>query len=72
VAIDVCAQFDTVSYPMSTPEDLKETVRLVEAENRRCLARELDIRGPGRREAGRCRYVTGIQLPVDAGITYAS
>jgi NAD(P)-dependent dehydrogenase (short-subunit alcohol dehydrogenase family) len=26
VAIDLCAQVDSVAYPMATPEDLEETV----------------------------------------------
>ncbi|GAB2483221.1 mycofactocin-coupled SDR family oxidoreductase [Jatrophihabitans fulvus] len=44
VAVDICSQLETVNYPMATSEDLRETVRLVEDEDRRCLARELDIR----------------------------
>lgn len=28
IAIDLCAQVDTVPYPMSTPEDLAETVKI--------------------------------------------
>ncbi|MGE0299401.1 MAG: mycofactocin-coupled SDR family oxidoreductase, partial [Pseudonocardia sp.] len=35
---------DTVEYPLSTPEDLKETVRLVEQLDRRVLATEADVR----------------------------
>jgi len=45
VAIDICGPVsDTVTYPMPTSEDLAETARLVEAEGRKVLAREVDIR----------------------------
>jgi SDR family mycofactocin-dependent oxidoreductase len=44
IAVDICAQIETVNYPMSTPADLEETVRLVEAEDRRIVARPGDIR----------------------------
>ncbi|OBI18715.1 3-oxoacyl-[acyl-carrier-protein] reductase [Mycobacterium sp. E2327] len=45
IALDICARAsDTLSYPPATPEDLSETVRLVEAEGRKVLAREVDIR----------------------------
>ncbi len=30
IAVDVCEQMDSVAYPMATPEDLDETVNLVE------------------------------------------
>ena len=41
----ICAQVsDTVPYAGSTPEDLAETARLVEAEGRRVLSRTVDIR----------------------------
>jgi len=41
---DLAAQIATVGYPMSTPEDLEETQRLVEKEGRRCVGAELDTR----------------------------
>jgi SDR family mycofactocin-dependent oxidoreductase len=45
IAIDICrAISDTITYPAPTSEDLAETVRLVEAEGRKVLAREVDIR----------------------------
>jgi SDR family mycofactocin-dependent oxidoreductase len=44
ITLDLCQQIDTVSYPMATPEDLDETVRLVEKTGRRILAREADVR----------------------------
>jgi (+)-trans-carveol dehydrogenase len=44
VAIDICRQIESVAYPMSTPEDLKETVRQVEELDRRIRAHEADVR----------------------------
>jgi SDR family mycofactocin-dependent oxidoreductase len=44
IGIDICAQLDTVSYPMATPQDLEETVALVEKHGRKMLARQGDVR----------------------------
>ncbi|EUA52511.1 putative short-chain type dehydrogenase/reductase [Mycobacterium xenopi 3993] len=45
IALDICAPVsDTITYPAATPEDLAETVRAVEAEGRKVLARQVDIR----------------------------
>ncbi len=44
IAVDVCAQTATAPMPMATPEDLAETVRLVEALDRRIIAAEVDVR----------------------------
>jgi SDR family mycofactocin-dependent oxidoreductase len=45
IALDICASAsDTLTYAPATREDLSETVRLVEAEGRKVLAREGDIR----------------------------
>jgi SDR family mycofactocin-dependent oxidoreductase len=44
VGIDICAQLPTVAYPMATPDDLDETVALVEKQGRRMLARRADVR----------------------------
>jgi SDR family mycofactocin-dependent oxidoreductase len=44
IAIDVCKQIDTVPIPMSTPEDLAETVDLVKAKGRRIVAAQGDVR----------------------------
>ena len=49
---DLAAQIDSVAYPMSTPEDLEETQRLVEKEGRRCLSAELDTRDFDALESG--------------------
>jgi SDR family mycofactocin-dependent oxidoreductase len=45
IAVDICRQIDTVTYPLATPADLAETVAAVEALDRRCIAREADVRG---------------------------
>ena len=42
--VDRCADLGTVTYPLATPEDLAETVRLVEAEGRRCVTAIADVR----------------------------
>lgn len=44
IALDVCAEFDSTDYPGSAPEDLAETVGEVEAQGRRILARQADVR----------------------------
>lgn len=44
IALDICADIDTMDYPNATPEDLKETVAQVEALGRRIVAIETDVR----------------------------
>jgi SDR family mycofactocin-dependent oxidoreductase len=44
IAVDLCRDYETVGYPMATPEDLKETVRLVEEQGRRIIALQADVR----------------------------
>ena len=44
IAIDVCADIATASYSLSRPEDLAETVRLVELTGRRIVATQVDVR----------------------------
>ena len=44
VVCDLVSQIDTVPYQMSHPDDLKETVRLVEEHDQRCLAIPADVR----------------------------
>lgn len=42
---DICAPVsETIPYQGATPDDLAETVRLIEAEGRKVLARQVDIR----------------------------
>lgn len=44
IAVDICAQIATVPYPMSTPDDLEQTVKEVESLDRRIVAVEADVR----------------------------
>lgn len=45
IVLDICAPVsDSVTYPAATRQDLADTVRAVEAEGRKVLAREVDIR----------------------------
>ncbi len=44
IAIDICADYETVGYPMATPEDLAQTVKDVEALDRRIIATQADVR----------------------------
>ena len=44
IAVDICAQLESVRYPMGTAEELAETVKAVEALGRRIVAREADVR----------------------------
>jgi (+)-trans-carveol dehydrogenase len=44
IAVDLCAQVDSAPYVMSTPEDLAQTVKEVEALDRRIVATQADVR----------------------------
>ncbi len=44
IATDICARVDTVSYAMSSADDLAETVALVEKLDRRIIATQADVR----------------------------
>jgi (+)-trans-carveol dehydrogenase len=44
IAVDLCAQLDSVQYPLATSADLAETARLVENLDRRVVAVEADVR----------------------------
>lgn len=44
IAMDACVTFDSADYDGSTPADLAETGRLVEAEGRRAFVRQVDAR----------------------------
>ena len=44
IAIDICKQVESVQIPLSTPEDLAETVDLVKRHNRRIYTAEVDVR----------------------------
>src|ERR1700727_2779186 len=57
IAVDICGQVESVAYPMSTPEDLAETVKEVEALDRRIVARQADVRDEA-----------GLRAAFDAGV----
>jgi SDR family mycofactocin-dependent oxidoreductase len=44
IAVDLCHDIETIKYSLAGPDDLKETVRLVEALNRRIVAVQADVR----------------------------
>jgi (+)-trans-carveol dehydrogenase len=46
IAVDLCAGVETVPYELATPEDLAQTVKAVEQEGRRIVARTADVRDP--------------------------
>src|SRR5258707_3017833 len=47
IAVDICADYDSLTYGMSTEEDLAETAKAVEALDRRIIAVKADVRDPG-------------------------
>ncbi|MGV0793546.1 mycofactocin-coupled SDR family oxidoreductase [Mycolicibacterium sp. XJ1819] len=44
IALDICADIDSMDYPNATPAELDETVKLVEDQGRRIVARQADVR----------------------------
>ena len=57
IAVDICRQMDSVHYPMGTTEDLQQTVKDVEALDRRIVAIEADVRD-----------FTALKAAVDEGV----
>ncbi len=59
IAIDICEDIKTVTpyYPLATEDELAETVRQVEALDRRIVARKADVRD-----------LAGLQAALDAGV----
>jgi SDR family mycofactocin-dependent oxidoreductase len=47
IGVDLCSQMDSVGYAMSTPDDLAETVKLVEERDARIVATQGDVRDRG-------------------------
>lgn len=47
IAADICEDVDTIGYPMSTEDDLAETVKAVQAAGRTIVAAKADNRRPG-------------------------
>jgi SDR family mycofactocin-dependent oxidoreductase len=58
IAVDLCQDIDTIQYKLSTPEDLKETARLVESHGRRIVAEQADVREPAQLRAALDRGLT--------------
>ena len=44
IAVDICHDVDSLPYHLATPDDLKETARLIEALDRRVVAVQADVR----------------------------
>lgn len=44
IGVDICADIPSMTYPNASEADLAETVRLVEKEGRRIVARKADVR----------------------------
>ena len=57
IAVDLTSQISTVPYAMSTPDDLQETVKEVEALDRRIVAGQADVRD-----------FAGLKQQLDAGV----
>lgn len=47
IALDICRDIATVQYPLATPEDLRETERLVRETGRRIVISQTDVRDLG-------------------------
>ena len=57
IAVDICRDYRTVPYAMATPDDLAETVKAVEALDRRIVAAQADVRD-----------ATALKTAVDDGV----
>ena len=44
IAVDLCHDIESIGYSLATPDDLKETARLVERLDRRVITAEADVR----------------------------
>ena len=44
IAVDLCAQVDSIGYSLATPDDLVETANQVKALDRRIVATQVDVR----------------------------
>ncbi len=58
IALDLCAQIPGVPYPLATPDDLTETVRLVQDTGARIVARQADVRDRGAVKAALAEGIT--------------
>ena len=55
IAIDICKNFDTIGYPMATPEDLEETAELVKKTGRGIVTEIADVRDSAQMKAAVAR-----------------
>jgi NAD(P)-dependent dehydrogenase (short-subunit alcohol dehydrogenase family) len=67
VALDICRDIDSMDYPNAGPDDLDETVKLVENEGRRIVARQAGVR-----EADAVEQVVATASPISGGSTSSS
>src|SRR6476661_4267756 len=51
IAVDICQDVPSIKYSMATPDDLKETVRLVEKTGRNIVTAQADVREAGQLRA---------------------
>lgn len=58
LAVDICAQIDSVPYAMATEDDLRETAQAVEATGRRVVTAKADVRD-----------YAGLKEAIDAGVS---
>jgi SDR family mycofactocin-dependent oxidoreductase len=76
VACDIAAPIDSVTYPLATPEELDETVQLVEKTGGRALGLVADIRDTDQVEAAAARTLDAFGridiLVANAGICTSS
>lgn len=72
IAVDICQNLPSLAYPLATPEDLTETVNLVEKQGRRIVAVQADVRDePALQEAfdrGAAELGTPTIVVANAGI----
>lgn len=57
IAVDRCRDFETIGYPMATPEDLEETAHYVEKTGQRIVTAQADVAD-----------VTALRAALDAGL----
>jgi len=60
IAVDICAQLESVPYPMASEADLVETARLVEALDRRVVTAVADVRERSQLAAAVAAGVSGL------------
>jgi SDR family mycofactocin-dependent oxidoreductase len=72
VAVDICRDVASIHYPMSTENDLAETVQLVEKSGRRAIGITADVRDSAAMEAAAARAIAelgGLDIAIaNAGI----